>query len=282
MINAGNPCGLTQEEAEKALYYSAGTIKFVTGVGNSAAHLILLRAHDEIRKHPNYRQGVKKAYKEAIAEMERYRSRLLNPTGVRFFHLADLSEKDRKKYAPDATDRDYFAFWEASGAQAYERTKPFIISLWNKYRKSLVAHGIDNADRLAWAMTAAAGLHGAMDLYEHAIKDCSIGHGLPEKILRHFFHVFDLTPVFVRWERALRMTDPKVDTYELDEVEERNIQLGLNDLRDQWVNPQTLFGSAIDNIEDYDEMFSTKGFQKKSARQMSELLKETMEELDKD
>lgn len=163
MINASNPCNLTREEAEKALYYSAGTIKFVTGVGNSAA-----------------------------------------------------------------------------------------------------------------------GLRGAIALYEHAVKDCTVGHGLPEKILRHFFHVFDLTPVSTRWERALHLTDPKVDEYDLDEVESRDIQNGLNDLRDRWVNPQTLFGSTIDNIEDYDEMFSTRGHQKKSARTMAELLKETMNELERD
>lgn len=282
MINAGNPCNLTMEEAEKALYFSAGTIKFVTGVGNSAAHLILLHAHDQLKKHPNYRHEVKRAYKEAMAEMERYRNRLLHPQGVRFFHLADLAPKDRKKYARDATDRDYLEFWEASGAQAYERTKPFITSLWNKYRKSLLNHGIQHAETLAWGMTAAAGLRGATALYEYAIKDCAVARGLPLKILRHFFDVFDLTPVCTRWERALHLTDPTVDEYELDEVENRDIQNGLNDLRDRWVNPQTLFGSTIANIEDYDEMFSTRGHQKKSARLMGELLNETMNELKND
>lgn len=282
MINAGNPRGLTKEEAERAMYYSAGLVKMVTGVGNSAAHLVMLHAHDQIKRHPNYRHQVKRAYKDAMEEMERYRNRLLHPTEVRFFHLADLKPKDRVKYAPDATDRDYFAFWEASGAQAYERTKPFITSLWNKYRLSLMKHGTGHADELAWAMTAAAALHGAVDLYEHTIKDCCIGHGLPEKLLRHFFCVFDLSPVFTRWERALNMTDPATDDYELDEVEERNIQNGLNDLRDRWVNPDNLFGSTLANIEDYDEIFSTKGHQKKSARVMADLLSKTREELEND
>lgn len=279
-INCLNILNLDKQQAERAVAMSCGIVKLVCGVGNSTAHLVMLNAHAEVKKHPAYKQKVKKAYKEAIAEMDAYRRGLMHPTGVRFFHLADLPEQSRKKFAANATDAEYFAFWEASGAQAYERTKPFITSLRNKYRVSLVRHNTPHADILAYAMTAAAALNGAQDLYKRALDDC-LYYGLNKEFLEYLFKPFSLERVCKAWERALFLTEPHTDTYDLDEVEERNIAMGLNQLRDEWINPNHLYGSTIANIEDYGEIFASKGQQKKSIRNMKELLQETNEELKK-
>ena len=279
-INCRNVLGLDRKQAERAVYMSCGIIKLVCGVGNSAAHLVMLNAHDKIKQHPAYKQRVKKAYKEAMAEMDAYRRGLRHPTGIRFFHLDDLPADSRKKFAADATDADYFAFWEASGAQAYERTKPYITSLCNKYRISLVKHHTPHAELLAHAMTAAAALNGAHDLYRRAIDDCMY-YGLTREALEAIFSPFSIKRVCKAWERALDMTEPMTDTYDLDEIEARNITKGLNQLRDEWINPEHLYGSTIANIEDYGEIFSSKGMQKKSIRTMKELLHETNEEMER-
>lgn len=279
-INCRNVLNLDKQQLERAVAMSCGIVKLVCGVGNSAAHLVMLNAHDKIKQHPAYKQRVKKAYREAMSEMDAYRRGLMHPTGVRFFHLNDLPAESRKKFAADATDAEYFAFWEASGAQAYERTKPFITSLWNKYRVSLVRHDTPHADLLAHAMTAAAALNGAQDLYRRAIDDCMY-YGLTREFLEMLFSPFSLKRVCKAWERALFMTEPHTDTYDLDEIEERNIAMGLNQLRDEWINPEHLYGSTIANIEDYGEIFASKGQQKKSIRNMKELLQETNEELRK-
>ena len=52
-------------------------------------------------------------------------------------------------------------------------------------------------------------------------------------------------------------------------------------MREQWISPDNLFGSTVTNIEDYDEMFSTKGNQKRAAKSMAEVLKCVKEELTK-
>ena len=61
-INCRNVLGLDRKQAERAVYMSCGIIKLVCGVGNSAAHLVMLNAHDKIKQHPAYKQRVKKAY----------------------------------------------------------------------------------------------------------------------------------------------------------------------------------------------------------------------------
>lgn len=272
----------TVAEVERAIALSSGVVKVVTGVGNSAAHLIMLNSLAELKKTKLYRHQAKRAFKLALEEMEKYRRDLLHPTtGVRYFHLADLTPKERARYAPDATDADYFAFWENGGAVAYERTKPFITSLWNKYRLSLVAHDIPNENALAWVMTAAAALRAAISLYHLAIDDCCQGHGLPKALLEYFFHPFDLSNVSQRWERALSICEPLTDTYELTEVEDRNIMNGVNQLREIWINPDNIFGSTIESIQDYDEIFSTHGNQKRAAQGMAEVLSGVKEELRK-
>lgn len=267
------------KEVEHAVYCVSGVVKVVTGVGNSAAHLIMLYALAELKKTKLYRHQTKRAFKLAIEEMDAYRRNLLHPKGVRYFHLDDLPPKERARYATDATDRDYFVFWENGGAVAYERTKPFITSLWNKYRLSLISHSIPNENALAWVMTAAAALRAAISIYHLAIDDCCQGHGLPKALLEYFFHPFDLTKVAQRWEGALSICEPLTDTYELSEIEERNIMNGVNQLREQWINPDNIFGSTIESIEDYREMFSTKGNQKRAARGMAEVLSDVKEEL---
>ena len=278
IINVKNPKGLSKEEADHAVALSSGIVKLVCGVGNSAAHIVMLQALEEVKKHPAYRQTVKKAYKEAVKEMSAYRMRLLHSTSIRFFHMQDLTEEGKKKFDKTATDRDYFDFWENSGAQTYTRTLPYITSLWNKYRLSLVKHHVGNAEPLAWSMTALAALRLACTLYNYAIKEC-MAYGLSADLLRLMFGRFSLEPVADKWEKALYMMEPATDLYDLEEVERRNINIGLNQLCEEWISPTNLYGSTIENMEDYDEIFSTKGQQKKSIRILSELKQETEEEM---
>lgn len=130
----------TVAEVERAIALSSGVVKVVTGVGNSAAHLIMLNSLAELKKTKLYRHQAKRAFKLALDEMDAYKRNLLHPTtGVRYFHLDDLQPKERARFASDATDADYFDYWTNPGAVAYEKTKPFITSLWNKYRLSLLA-----------------------------------------------------------------------------------------------------------------------------------------------
>ena len=154
-------------------------VKLVMGVSNGCAIQIMLDCFSEVsgkatdpktgqRKpaHPRYRQAVKQAYKRAIDEYHDYEHRLVYATRNRFFHVEDLSPKYRKIYG-NITDAEYFEFWKGTSAKAYQVSRPLVTSLWNKYRLSLLNHGISHPDILAWPMVAQACLTIAETMYNH-------------------------------------------------------------------------------------------------------------------
>ena len=88
-----------------------------------------------------------------------------------------------------------------------------------------------------------------------------------------FFHVADV------WGKALTLTDPKADTYDLNEGEKRNIQLGLEQLEELWANPKFLYSSAFTATEDFEDIFRTKGENKKALREIGEIMQEAEERM---
>lgn len=72
---------------------------------------------------------------------------------------------------------------------------------------------------------------------------------------------------------------PESINYKLDDVEERNIELGLLQLQEAWLDTNTLYDSVSDAVDDYDEVFRTKGEQKKALREIATVKSETEKEL---
>lgn len=273
---------MTVEEVNKRLSAIASTIKLVCGVANNAAILVMLDAHDIIKQHPNYRQQVKQAYKKAFTEWHNYERDLLHAHTNRFFHVADMGERTRKKYG-NISDQDYFEFWKGCGSKAYTDTRPLVTSLWNKYRLSLLHHGIEHADQLAWGMTASACLSIATHMYSEAVKDaCNDISGSPEEIfkwrgiVKYVFKGFSLQRVLDAWNKALDITDKKATYYDLESLEEKNINHGCTQLIQAWSNPSLLYDSVIDSTEDYSEIFRTAGERKKAIREIEEVRQNTI------
>lgn len=269
---------MTKEETVKALSNAAGVVKLICGVGNNAAWLVMLDGYDHARRCRGYKQKVKKAFRDAVEAFHVYERGLLYATENRMFHIADMSAEVRKKYG-DISDRDYYDFWSNTGGFAYQKTKPLITSLWNKYRLSLESHGVEDAEHVAWVMTAMAALELACRMYDRAVMECVSGYGLPERLVTHVFGGFRLHEVSARWRRAMVMLAPGTDTIELGTLEERNIEHGLEQLTEAWVNPTLLYNSTMDNVEDSAEVFRTAGEQKKSMREIATVREETEKEL---
>lgn len=271
---------MTYEEFEHSLASVASVVKLTCGVGNNAAHLIMLDAHDQIRKHPNYRHEVKRLYKQAIALFRQQERGLLHAATNRFFHVDDMPLEIRKKYG-DITDAQYFEFWQGLGARAYTESRPLLTSLHNKYRLSLLNHGIEYSELLAWPMVAQACLELACKLYDTTLKQCTEQLKIPRNIMQRLFALFNLRPVADIWYKALMLIEPKVAKYNLTTQEERNIELGLQQLGEKWSDPNLLYGAAITATEDFAEVFRTKGENKKALREITEIMRETDEELQK-
>ena len=67
------------------------------------------------------------------------------------------------------------SFGRVFGGPAYQKTRPMITSLWNKYRLSLVNNNVQDAEHVAWVMTAQAAIDGGT-MYESA--DARVHDGL--------------------------------------------------------------------------------------------------------
>lgn len=268
---------MTREELERNIGSVASMVKLTCGVANNCAISIMLDAHDQVKRHPAYRQRVKMLYRQALEAWHDYERALLHANHNRFFHVEDMSERTRKKYG-DITDRDYFDFWKGLGAHAYTVSRPFVTSLWNKYRLSLINHRVDNPDTLAWAETGSACLFLAVNVWEEAVRQANQEGKIPMNVCKFLFGNFSLKKVLAAWKMAVLATDPTV-VFDLEDVEQRNIEAGILQLAELWASPELLYNSTMEALPDFEDIFRTKGEMKKSLREIGELKNATIENL---
>lgn len=266
------------EQVKRNAVMVSSYIKTATGAANNAAWLICLEAHDYIKQHPNYHHAVKGAYKKAFAAFHRYENTLLHSSVNRMFHVDDMPADVRAKYG-DITDREFYDMWCSCGAAAYEQSRPLITSLWNKYRVSLIKHDIPHADLLAWVMTANCGLNLAVRFYQSAITGAVKEWHFPRALTERVFCQFSLEPVLKEWKNALLLTNPKGVQTELDEVEERNIIFGIQQLEEAWSSPDVMFGSIYATVKDYKENFANKHTHRAAMKEILQVKKNFESEL---
>lgn len=265
---------MTKEELEIRVAKAAGVVKLVCGLGNNAAWMVCLDAHDVIKKHSRYNQRTKGGhtvgyfYRKVLKMYRDYERMLLCSSTNRFFHVADMSEATRKKYGA-ITDRQYYEFWTGIGCAAYSRSRPMITSLQNKYRLSLMQHGVGTPEMVAWAMTAQSCLELAVTMYEKAMENIEEELQIPRKVLDFVFRQFSLKEIAKVWRMALDATEPNAN-YELDDIEERNIEQGIVQLQDAWSGTDGLYGATMESVNDFNEVFRTKGEMKKAMREIAE------------
>jgi hypothetical protein len=269
-----------KEEYIRSMAAAAGYVKLVCGVANNAAWLVVLDGFDHAKQCKRYRHDVKRAFKQAIEYFHEYESTLLYARENRMFHVPDMGEKARKTYG-DITDREYYDFWASTGASAYAKTRPLITSLWNKHRLSLQAHGVQDAEHVAWVLTAAAALELAAQLYEKSIDQSIEFYGLPRKLLVDVFGQFSLSKMTEAWRRALNMLSPD-SKFDLESTERKNIEHGLTQLCEAWLDPSLQWKSTLQSVEDYEEVFRTKGYQKKTIAEITSIKDTIMDNLEND
>lgn len=266
---------MTREDLYNKMANAVGVVKLVCSVGNNAAWMVCLEAHDYIKKHERYSMMTKGGhqvgwyYRKVLKMYGEYERKLIYAQRNRMFCVDDLSPKARKSFGK-ISNREYYDFWAGSGYAAFSKQHAMVTSLWNKYRLSLMGHGVKQADVLAWSMVGQACLELAVQMYETAIKAESEVRSIPMKILREVLEQFSMKDIAKVWKMALEATDPTVN-YELDDIEKRNIEMGLIQLQEAWSSTSTLYGSLSDSIESYEEIFRTKGEKKKAMRLLEEV-----------
>lgn len=277
---------MTVEEVQHKMSSAAAVVKLVCGVGNNAAWLVVLEAYGYAKQHRRFNMSMKGGkrygwfFRRVMKLYHEYEDRLVNAKVNRMFHLADMDEQTRRKYG-DISDREYYDFWAAIGSPAYSETHPLVTSLWNKYRLSLLKHNVVDADKLAWVMVGQAALELACTMYQDAIDECETGYGLPRNLLEYVFGQFNMRQIADEWYRAMMTLAPETEPIKPSELDEKNIEMGIRQLKEAWLDHDLLYRSTADTVADYDEVFATKGFQKKVLGEIEKVREETQIELDK-
>ncbi len=262
---------------EVAVAQGAGLVKMVCGVANNAARNVMLEGHDHARRCKRYGHQVKRAFVMAEKEWHDYERRLVYATENRMFHVADMTPEIRRKYG-DITDRQYYDFWASMGGVAYDKTRPVLTSLWNKHRLSMEGHGVQDAEHVAWVLNASAALELAIHLYEGVVRQCCVDLNIPKSIALRIFSQFDLSRVVTAWNKTMMLLAPD-SSYPLDALEKRNVELGVEQLCEAWVDPSLMYDSSRESVQEYVEVFASKGFQKKVLREIADVQAETEKEL---
>lgn len=258
--------GLTAEQLTEALPLISALVKQVMGVANNVAQVAMMNSRDDLVQHPAYRHRVKQAFNEAFRSFDEYEKRLLNPSGVRYFHVDDMPPETRKRYG-EITDREYYEYWQNVGWSVYSKHRTFITALDNKFKLSLQKHGVPHAELLCRAMTTEQLLNIACQRYVGVTKVVHKETGLPQDKLDFIFGCFSLKGVHQRWAKALTMIVPN---FPLDAIEEKNIRDSIEQLYNIISDIPEMYDGIEKSTEDYEEVFRTKGEWKKQLRQIRE------------
>jgi hypothetical protein len=275
---------MNQDNVKEKVQQIASTMKLMCGIGNNAAWLVCLEAHDHIKRSRLYKKRIKGGntvgweFKKVINLYHKYEQQLLYAYNYRLFNVGDMSPSLRKKFG-NITNRDYYDMWSATGATAYTKVKPFITSLWNKYRLILSNHGNTEPDIVAWAFTAQALINMAIRIYNTAIEECVTDTGIQRTILERCFSQLSFGNIGKAWDRATQALAPLTANYTLSSTEQKNVDLGLNQLFDSLTDPHLIFNATKANVEDYSEIFRTKGEMKKTLDEIAKVEEITINEL---
>lgn len=287
IMAAMNPSNVSLSELEEKVSRCSGFVKMMTGVANNCAYGIMMDCLDQLRKHPKYDKRLRKKFEgkanSVLSEYRQYRNRLRWPWNkdVAFFSLCDMPDAVRKKYGI-ISDAQYFEFWEATGSLAYQKSRSLATSLWNKFRLSLLKHDVPYSDIAAWGLVAASVLELSVEVWQRAMR--SVQDAVPEllkKVIEDIYSPFSLSEVSKKWQTAFLTLCPESDGYHLDLIEEKNIAIGLNQLRELWISSDLPFDATIRAVEDYaDEIFRTKGEAKKSIRELTVMRNAAIEDIE--
>ena len=256
---------------------AAGQVKVAAGVANNAAWMVVLEAHDHIRNHPNYRHQVKRQFQQVLEQFHAYERGLIYADKNRMFRVADMGDKTRKIYG-NITDREYYDFWTATGANVYTDTRLLVTSLQNKFRLVYEKHKFEHPNTLAWAYVGGACLTLAVQILKLTIDAVHDEYKIPSRACNEVFGQFLIDRIAKAWNEATRLLEPRAFGLELEDLEQKNINLGLQQIFDAWGDTSMHLEVTASTIADYDEVFRTKGEQKKARRGIIELMKELREE----
>lgn len=244
---------------ENIICRMAGLVKQTTGTTNFIAYYTMLDAMDHIKKHPAFKQEVKKAFNKAMQKYHEYEAGLRYSKAPRFFSVKDIPAEVRAKYKKDLTDAEYWNMWCDVGASSYTSYSKQLKVLYWKYKRSLDDHGVKHADLLAWVLLADASLVLSVKYYDYLITTVSEHARIALTPLDRCFKLFSLEGVEAVWDEAIKELQKHVNTdFNLSPSEDRNIYLGLRQLEEAISGDIMRYDGLREAMELNKDVFATK------------------------
>lgn len=269
------------DDVRRRLTAAAGLMKELMGIANNAAWYACLDAHDQLKALPNWKQRVKggktveENFNAARKAFKAYELRLVYDEQMRFFDVRDMPENTRRMYGERLTNREYYEFWQSTGATAYGRTRPLVTSLWNKYRLALIRNGFEkDAGTMAWGMCGCACLFSAVTVFRQAIRMIHDEYRFSERPLARMFDAFNMEPVARAWVSACESAFPKAMAAELSETDDSNIAMGIEQLQLAWTEGQNIYDDIENTLAECgDDVMRTHGFVDKAVKEVRKIKK---------
>lgn len=263
-------------EFQEAIARSCGMVKMVCLIANSVAHVCMDYAIDKGKTLGKWRCDgrLKRAYNRSAKEWSDYERGLLHGE-IRFFHIDDMDAEMRNQYG-DITDRDYYDFWSSIGGVSYEALRPHVFCLANKYRVSMERHGVHEAEALSWQITAMVMLDLAVKVHKFAVDGVIKETRYPRKAIEMTFACFSIRRVREAFDKVLDLYG-EFD-YELDEQEKKNITMSIEQIEGMLGDPDIMYESVQNCVENYEEVFRTKGEHKKALKKIAAIRENVVEQ----
>lgn len=238
----------SDEENDRNWVLSSSRLKMNMSIANNVAYIVLMDALDAAKCLPCYRNRVKFAFNAVLSEWKKYEHCLADS---KFFDVELMSPENKARYN-DVTCQQYYDFWCSLGYEAYYRVKLFISALANKYRLSLEGHGVAHAEELSRICCAHACLHIACSMWNVSCHEIAEIVGAYVGIVKREYRLFSVEEVQKKLDVAVGLVVPH---YELNASEDRNIELGIDDVFNRLCDLCDTKAVTLKVIGEYSEMF---------------------------
>lgn len=239
---------------------------------NNAAFYVMGNALAKVKQLPEYNARFSKMrynFNRAEEEWQKYERRLKHSKNG-FLSPSRFTVAQRKRYAADLTQEDYTEYWQCIGGKALQKMQDEINVLINKFRLSIQAHGLPHPETSAYVLATASMFMLSDTVWHKTLARAAHNYSIRPQELTEAFADLSLNRMMLSWGRCVKCMGPVTH---LNETESRNIDLTLEQLVDHWNETDFYVNSVMETVEEFPEIFRTRGEQKKYLRELSEKLK---------
>ena len=253
--------GIGEDRMNEALNDARCVIMNNMGIAANVAYYCIMDALDQAKRHPSCRQATKKEVNDHPKAWDRWFMRMQDTSSrcfsTCFFDLSSYSEDSKKIFREGITNREYFELWQATGGEAYAKSRELLGALRHKFQRVYVVRGVEHAEILSWLDVATAMItlcsrtfESIMDYFERDVLQLMIS---PRP--RQLFSDMDPSLLVKDW---IRIRD-RFFVADFSSEEEGNIALTIRDIHDRLFRYDSASENIMSAVDSYGELMRSRG-----------------------